>query len=109
MKVVLGAQPWLQSMGLVPLPWKADPAEWSGLDGKIRLGVMWNDGVVQPQPPIRRALKAMVEALKATDRFDIVNYEPMYHKELTNMAVSDVHRLTHQKAESIYLAFTVLS
>ncbi|KAE9400228.1 amidase [Gymnopus androsaceus JB14] len=87
-KVVLGAQPWVQNMGLVPLPWRPEPVKWTGEAGKIRLGVMWNDGVVLPQPPVRRALKAMVEALKKTNKFEIVDYEPMYHKELTLMAHS---------------------
>ena len=89
-KVVLGSQPWVQNMGLVPLPWRPEPVKWSGAGGKIRLGVMWNDGVVLPQPPVRRALKAMVEALKNTNKFEIVDYEPMYHKDLILMAVGDI-------------------
>ncbi|KAJ7864939.1 amidase signature domain-containing protein, partial [Mycena leptocephala] len=49
---------------LVPIPWQiSTPTKWSGTDGRIRLGVMWHDGVVLPQPPIRRALKALVDAL----------------------------------------------
>ncbi|KAF5391548.1 hypothetical protein D9757_002343 [Collybiopsis confluens] len=86
--VVLSAQPWLQSMNLVPLPWRSEPITWSGSGGKIRLGVMWNDGSVLPQPPVRRALKATVEALKRTNKFEIVDYEPVYHRELTLMAHS---------------------
>lgn len=83
--VVLKAQPWLQHMGLVPLPWKPENIKWTG---KIRLGVMWDDGNVQPQPPVRRALKAMTEALKRTNKFDLVDYDPKFHKELVLMAVS---------------------
>ncbi|KAH7873758.1 amidase signature domain-containing protein [Lentinula edodes] len=83
--VVLKTQPWLQDMGLVPLPWKPENIKWTG---KIRLGVMWDDGNVQPQPPVRRALKAMTEALKRTNNFDIVDYDPKFHKELVLMAQS---------------------
>ncbi|KAJ3770375.1 amidase signature domain-containing protein [Lentinula raphanica] len=86
--VVLKAQPWLQHMKLVPLPWKTESVKWSGTGGKIRLGVMWDDGNVLPQPPVRRALKAMVDALRKTDKFDIIDYEPRYHRELTLMAQS---------------------
>ncbi|KAJ4477186.1 amidase signature domain-containing protein [Lentinula aciculospora] len=86
--VVLQAQPWLQHMGLVPLPWKSESITWSGSGGKIRLGVMWDDGNVLPQPPVRRALKAMVETLRKTGNFDIIDYNPKYHKELVLMAQS---------------------
>ncbi len=75
-------------MGLVPLPWKTEPVKWSGSEGKIRIGVMWDDGNVLPQPPVRRALKAMVDALKKTDYFDVVDYDPQnFHKDLVLMAV----------------------
>ncbi|KAF9066614.1 amidase signature domain-containing protein [Rhodocollybia butyracea] len=84
--VVFAAQPWLQNMALVPLPWKREPMKWSGTGGKIRLGVMWNDLVVLPQPPIRRALQAMVDVLKETGNYEIIDYEPTYHKDLVLMA-----------------------
>ncbi|KIK62706.1 hypothetical protein GYMLUDRAFT_197815 [Collybiopsis luxurians FD-317 M1] len=89
-EVVLSAQPWLQSMNLVPLPWRyeASKSAWSGNGGKIRLGVMWNDGNVLPQPPVRRALRTMVEALRNSNDYEIVDYEPLYHKDLTRMAES---------------------
>ncbi|KAK7468691.1 hypothetical protein VKT23_003194 [Stygiomarasmius scandens] len=86
---VYGTQPWLKDMSLTPLPWSHQTPKWTGSGGKIRLGVMWNDGVVHPQPPIRRALKELVDALKKTDAFEIVDYEPKYHAEL----VSTAHRL----------------
>ncbi|KIK60784.1 hypothetical protein GYMLUDRAFT_167243 [Collybiopsis luxurians FD-317 M1] len=95
--VVLSAQPWSQSLDLLPLPWRSDPIAWSGSGGKIRLGVMWNDGNVLPQPPVRRALRRMVDALKQTNKFDIVDYEPVYHKDLTLMAVSTKRTLTNLK------------
>ncbi|KIK63075.1 hypothetical protein GYMLUDRAFT_41385 [Collybiopsis luxurians FD-317 M1] len=84
--VILSARPWLRSMHLLPLPWRSEPITWSGSGGKIRLGVMWNDGNVLPQPPVRRALRMVVDALKQTNNFDIVDYEPVYHKDLTLMA-----------------------
>ncbi|KAJ3744399.1 amidase signature domain-containing protein [Lentinula detonsa] len=87
-QVILEVQPWLQNMSLVPLPWKPEGVRWSGSGGKIRLGVMWDDGNVLPQPPVRRALNAMVAALRKTGNFDIMDYNPKYHQELTVMAQS---------------------
>jgi amidase len=61
---------------------------WSGLNGRIRIGVMWHDGVVLPQPPIRRALKTLVEALKQDTAFELVDYAPFKHFEVDELVVS---------------------
>ncbi|KAF7341532.1 Amidase domain-containing protein [Mycena venus] len=85
--VVLGSKPWLNEYDLVPIPWRiSEPSIWSGSDNKIRLGVMWHDGVVLPQPPIRRALKALVDALTKIQAFEIVDYLPFKHLEASELA-----------------------
>ncbi|KAJ7030973.1 amidase signature domain-containing protein [Mycena alexandri] len=85
--VVLGAQPWIREYNLVPIPWRIPTIpKWSGSDGRLRIGVMWHDGVVVPQPPIRRALKTLVEALKKDSTFEIVSYEPYKHFEAGELA-----------------------
>ncbi|THV06030.1 amidase [Dendrothele bispora CBS 962.96] len=86
---VYSTQPWTEDPRLTPLPWYYHTPKWTGSGGKIRLGVMWHDGVVYPQPPIRRALKALVDALRKTDAFEISDYEPKMHADL----VSTAHRL----------------
>jgi hypothetical protein len=87
--VVLGSKPWLCEYDLVPLPWRISTSPpWSGSDGRIRLGVMWHDGVVLPQPPIRRALKMLVDALSKSAAFEIVEYEPFKHLQASELAVS---------------------
>ncbi|KAJ6534413.1 amidase signature domain-containing protein [Mycena capillaripes] len=85
--VVLGSKPWLNEYDLVPIPWRISvPSIWSGSHNKIRLGVMWHDGVVLPQPPIRRALKELVDALTKTQAFEIVDYLPFKHLEASELA-----------------------
>ncbi|THV06029.1 amidase [Dendrothele bispora CBS 962.96] len=86
---VYSAQPWMTDVYLSPLPWGYQIPKWTGTEGKIRLGVMWNDGVVNPQPPIRRALRTLVDALRKTSAFEISDYEPKFHADL----VSTAHRL----------------
>ncbi|KAJ7722646.1 amidase signature domain-containing protein [Mycena maculata] len=85
--VVIGSKPWLHEYNLVPLPWEIPTTpRWSGLSGRLRIGVMWHDGVVMPQPPIRRALKTLVDALKTYPAFDIVDYRPFKHLEAGELA-----------------------
>lgn len=60
---------------------------WSGSNGRIRVGVMWHDGVVLPQPPIRRALKTLVDVLEDDAAFEIVEYKPFKHFEAGELAV----------------------
>ncbi|KAJ7185021.1 amidase signature domain-containing protein [Mycena filopes] len=85
---VIGSQPWFREYDLVPLPWRISaPPRWSGVDGRIRVGVIWDDGVVLPQPPTRRALKTLVAALKKRDStFEVVEYQPFKHFEGVELA-----------------------
>jgi len=85
--VVLGCKPWLNEYNLVPLPWEIPVSPtWSGSNGRIRIGVMWHDDVVLPQPPIRRALKMLVDVLKKDLAFEIVDYKPFKHFEAGELA-----------------------
>lgn len=78
----------------MPIPWEIPIApSWSGLNGCIRIGVMWHDDVVLPQPPIRRALKTLVDALRKDPTFEIVDYKPFKHFEAGELAVSLVFSL----------------
>ncbi|ERS94839.1 hypothetical protein HMPREF1624_08736 [Sporothrix schenckii ATCC 58251] len=55
----------------VPFPWK----EAVFLPPKLCFGVLRDDGVVRPQPPIRRSLDETVQALKAAGH-DVIEFEP---------------------------------
>ncbi|KAJ7232166.1 amidase signature domain-containing protein [Mycena haematopus] len=85
--VVLGSKPWLKEYSLVPLPWEVPITPgWSGSNGRLRIGVMWHDDVVLPQPPIRRALKTLVDALRKDPALEIVEYKPFKHLEAVALA-----------------------
>ncbi|KAJ7185029.1 amidase signature domain-containing protein [Mycena filopes] len=84
---VVGSQPWLREYDLVPIPWRISaPLRWSGAEGRIRVGVMWNDGAVLPQPPIRRALETLFARLKLNPSFEVVEYQPFKHLEASELA-----------------------
>jgi len=86
-KTVVGSEPWLQDPRCLPIPWRTVEKK-----RRLKLGVMWNDGVVIPTPPVTRALKETVAKLTAAGH-DIVEWAPAGHKEaiqiLGRMFVAD--------------------
>ena len=81
MKTVIGAKPWLNEPSLVPIPWRDSESYHVDASGKTRLkvGVMWHDGIVKPHPPITAALHEVAEKLKGIDGVEIVDWEPYKH------------------------------
>ena len=81
MKTLVGQKPWLRSPDLLPFPWR-DGTEWlKTVEGrkKVKIGVMWHDGVVKPHPPVTRALREMVEKLRKVDGVEVVDWKPWKH------------------------------
>jgi amidase len=86
-QAVIGAEPWLVDPRCLPLPWRS-----VSVGPKLKIGVMWNDGVVLPTPPVERALKEVVDKLKANGH-EIIEWEPVGHLQgvtlLGELFVSD--------------------
>lgn len=75
MTSILSTQPWIRDLAVISMPWNSD-MEKSTLaralpDGSankklpLKLGVFWTDGVVEPQPPIKRGLRIVHDVLKS--------------------------------------------
>lgn len=80
METILAAKPWVVDPSLVPIPWNKSAKLADQLHGKrLKIAVMWNDGVVLPHPSVTRALTTMVERLKAIDNVEIVDWKPHRH------------------------------
>ncbi|KZV63328.1 amidase [Peniophora sp. CONT] len=76
-KAVLEGEPWLLDPKTPEIPWRESMAALEGKDGKKAVfGVMWWDGVVKPQPPMRRALEMTVEAMKKAG-YEVIDFEPL--------------------------------
>ncbi|KAF9876787.1 hypothetical protein CkaCkLH20_05633 [Colletotrichum karsti] len=73
-KSVINRQTWLYDPRCVPIAWRE-----TELPAKLKIGVMWNDGMVRPTPPVARALRQTVEKLKAAG-VEVVDWEPKDHK-----------------------------
>lgn len=59
-KTVVGSEPWLADPRCLPIPWRG-----VNLPKRLKLAVMWSDGMAAPTPPVSRALKDTVEKLLA--------------------------------------------
>ena len=74
MTTVLASRPWEWDQSMMKMPWRRDEVVWKGRSGP-RVGVMWDDGVVRPQPPMRRALNMAVEKLRSKG-VEVVDFKP---------------------------------
>lgn len=82
-KSLIDQKPWLTEPSLLPMPWNF-PSKTSYLikpDGKKRLkiGILWHDGVVKPHPPVTRALKELADKLKLVPDVELIDWKPYKH------------------------------
>ncbi|KAI9815959.1 MAG: hypothetical protein M1827_001951 [Pycnora praestabilis] len=80
MKILIDAKPWLTEPKLLPFPWRDDKS-YLEKDGKTKLkvAILWSDGVVKPQPPVIRAMKEVAEKLKGVEGVELVDWKPYKH------------------------------
>jgi len=75
MKTILDSKPWLIEPALIPIPWRT-----VNLPSKLKIAVMWNDEVVQPHPPITRALTTVAAKMREAG-IEVVDWRPHLHNE----------------------------
>jgi hypothetical protein len=84
METYLAHEPWTRDPTLVPLPWRQIK-----LSSRLKIGIMWDDGVVTPRPPIRRALRQVCAALmECSGRFQAVDWAPVDHDRCGRISMS---------------------
>lgn len=95
---VVGAAPWLKDPKCMPIPYRT-----VDLKPKLKLGIMWNDGVVMPTPPVKRALSHTVETLRSKGH-EIVEWSHEDHgalvKVLMRLFVADGGKSVRKVLES---------
>lgn len=77
-KVALDYQPWRHEPSLMPIPWHSHFVE--NLPKKLKIGVLWHDGMVQPHPPVIAALRHSVDLLRSAGH-EIVSWDSAHLKE----------------------------
>ena len=65
MKAVIDAKPWKKDPLAVNQPWRQDGYDLVEYGGGKQLvfGIIWNDGIIMPHPPVIRALEITRDAL----------------------------------------------
>ncbi len=62
MQSLLDSSPWNLDPGCIPIPWRKDMAALP--TKKLKLGIIYDDGIVRPQPPVMRAMRETAQKLK---------------------------------------------
>lgn len=82
-KALLAQRPWLHDPQVCEIPWRAEQEAALGLEEgkKLAFGVLRSDGIVNPQPPLKRAIDIMVAKLKELGH-EVVEWTPPSHQTL---------------------------
>lgn len=91
---LLSQQPWLHDPLVHNIPWREPDDEVvasllsstdSSKSGKLCFGVMRTDGIVNPSPPVLRAVDEVVEALRSQGH-EIFEWKPPSHQAILDEA-----------------------
>ncbi|ORY10927.1 amidase signature domain-containing protein [Clohesyomyces aquaticus] len=96
MKALLAQKPWLHDPLVHEIPWRHEEErqilEHTGAIGdaskigKLSFGVLRSDGIVNPLPPVCRAVDTVVKALEALGH-EAIPWEPPSHKTLLDEGI----------------------
>lgn len=89
MKAILEAEPWRIDPTCLRMPWSE--AEYAlkdqGQGSKLSFAIMWHDGVAIPEPPYKRALEMVKEALQRAGH-EVLDWIPYESAEFYELGVS---------------------
>ncbi|KAI5923588.1 acetamidase [Camillea tinctor] len=87
-QAVLDREPWLREPTLIPIPWREEEARRAYEGRRVRVGVMVDDGVVMPHPPVKRAMAGVVEKLRKSPNVEVVEWKPWDHDRAWSIIAS---------------------
>ncbi len=103
MKSLIDLKPWEYDARCVPILWREEVYN-DMLARPLVIGVLLDDGVVRPHPPVTRVLTSAVEALRSAGHH-VVEWDARLHAECIEVMVcasrsqlSVQKRLTHNPA-----------
>ncbi|KAG5654922.1 hypothetical protein KAF25_010967 [Fusarium avenaceum] len=79
MRSVIESKPWEHDARCAPLPWQNEMFQ-EMQNRPLVIGVLMDDGVVRPHPPITRVLRDAVEALKR-EGHEIIDWNTDLHEQ----------------------------
>ncbi|KAH7394422.1 amidase signature domain-containing protein [Pyrenochaeta sp. MPI-SDFR-AT-0127] len=72
-KAIIDAKPWLVDPKMLPIPWRhLEPKN------RLKIAVLWDDGICSPTPPVKRALQETAEKLKKAGH-EVIDWDPKLH------------------------------
>ncbi|KAJ3880439.1 general amidase [Lentinula edodes] len=82
-KAIIDAKPWLKDPLAIRKDWsdKEYGLVYHGGGERLCFGIMWDNGVVRPHPPLRRAMLITKRALEAAGHI-VLDWEPHRHLEI---------------------------
>ena len=80
-KLTLDAKPWEVDPEVIEMPWRS-----LDLPEKLVFGIVLDDGVVLPQPPVRVAIEKLADKLRDAGH-GVIACEPPVHAEALNIWV----------------------
>ncbi|PSS22276.1 hypothetical protein M430DRAFT_274638 [Amorphotheca resinae ATCC 22711] len=90
-KSLLSQQPWLHDPLVSEIPWR-DEQEQAIFDivkssggGQLAFAVMKSDGIVQPQPPVLRAIEMVVKVIEKLGH-KVIEWNPPSHSRAVDLA-----------------------
>ncbi|KAM0350574.1 hypothetical protein ACHAPU_003058 [Fusarium lateritium] len=75
MECVLSVKPYLNDPTVVPIPWTGLS---TSLNRRLKIGIISNDGFIEPQPPVKRALswvKHLLADIKYADLIEVKDFK----------------------------------
>ncbi|KAF2260876.1 acetamidase [Lojkania enalia] len=81
MRLVLSTKPYLIDPRIIPIPWTGSA---TSVEKKLKVGIISNDGFIEPQPPVKRAIAWAKKALsdpKFADIIEVKGFQPYDARE----------------------------
>ncbi|CAA9962932.1 Amidase domain containing protein [Pyrenophora teres f. maculata] len=73
MAAILSQKPYLQDPKVLPIPWKGINTE---IKKQLKIGIIQNDGFIDPQPPVKRAIAWARERLAPLEKSSAIEIKP---------------------------------
>ncbi|WFD44775.1 amidase [Malassezia psittaci] len=94
-KLTLNARPWEVDSEVVEMPWRPyDVPE------KLVFGIVLDDGVVLPQPPVRVAIEKLADKLRDAGH-EVITFEPPSHAQALNIWLSTMTQTGGNKIHAL--------
>ncbi|KIW75355.1 hypothetical protein Z517_10096 [Fonsecaea pedrosoi CBS 271.37] len=90
-KAILSEKPWLYDPLTIDMPWRDaqeqaihDIVKSTSQGNRLSFGVLKTDGIVNPQPPVTRAVSMIADALSKAGH-QIIEWKPPSHKTILDI------------------------